>query len=59
MNFKAVQTLWKNMVNSLKFYLELIFTTMNLVGHTCMQDYEVSIQLSEGLVWNLKTGVWI
>jgi hypothetical protein len=36
MNFKGVQTLRKNLVNSLEIYLDLIFTKVNLVGHTCM-----------------------
>jgi hypothetical protein len=35
----------KNLVNSLKISFDLIFTKVNLVGHTCMQDYEVSIQV--------------
>jgi hypothetical protein len=32
------------MVNSLKFYLDLVFKKVNLVGHTCMQEIEVPIQ---------------
>jgi hypothetical protein len=42
LNFKNVQTLWEK---SGKFYLDLTFTTVNLVGHTSMQDYELSIQV--------------
>jgi hypothetical protein len=45
MNFKGVQTAGENLVNSLKIYLDLIFKIVNLVGHTCMQEYEVSIQV--------------
>jgi hypothetical protein len=47
----------KNLVNSLKFYPNLIFTTVNLVGHTCMQDYEVSIQVSKRLGLEINKGV--
>jgi hypothetical protein len=35
------------MVNSLKFYLNMIFTNVNLVGHTCMQKFGVLIQVSK------------
>jgi hypothetical protein len=35
------------MVNSLKFYHDLIFTTVNLVGHTFMQDYDIPIQVAK------------
>jgi hypothetical protein len=38
----------KNLVNSLKFYLGLIFTTVNLAVHTCMQEMGVPIQV---LIW--------
>jgi hypothetical protein len=50
MNFKGVQTLWENMVKSLKFYLDLVFKKLNLVWHTCMQEIGVPIQVLEGLV---------
>jgi hypothetical protein len=40
------------MVNSLKFHLDLIFMNMNLVGHTCMQEKEVPLQVSICLGWN-------
>jgi hypothetical protein len=47
LNFKGVQTLWeKSSLNSLKFYLDLILITLNLVGHTCMQEKEVTLQVS-------------
>jgi hypothetical protein len=37
MNFKGFQTLRaKNIVNSIKFYLNMIFTKVNLVGHTSL-----------------------
>jgi hypothetical protein len=36
MNFKGVQTFWENPRNSPKFCFDLVFTTVNLVGHTCM-----------------------
>jgi hypothetical protein len=38
MNFKGVQTSWEK---SDKFSIGLIFTKVNLVGHTCMQDFEL------------------
>jgi hypothetical protein len=37
LNFKRVKTSWKNLVNSLKFFLDLIFIKVNLVGITYMQ----------------------
>jgi hypothetical protein len=43
---KGFKPLRKNLVNSLKFYPYLIFTKVNLVGHTCMLEIEVSIQVS-------------
>jgi hypothetical protein len=33
------------MVNSLKHYLEVIFLNVNLVGHTCIQKFEVTLQV--------------
>jgi hypothetical protein len=50
MNFKGFQTLWENLVNPLKFYLDLIFTKVNLVGHTFMQEIGVPIQVSQDMV---------
>jgi hypothetical protein len=47
MNFKVVQTLRKNLGNSLKISLDLIFTTVNLVWHTCMLDLGVPVQVSK------------
>jgi hypothetical protein len=47
----------ENLVNSLNIYLDLIFTKVNLVGHTCMQDYTVSTQVSKRLGLKLKKGV--
>jgi hypothetical protein len=38
LNFKGVQTLWENLENSPKLYLYMVFTTVNLVGHICMQE---------------------
>jgi hypothetical protein len=32
MNFKGVQTLWENLLNSLKLYLDMIFTKVNFSG---------------------------
>jgi hypothetical protein len=52
MNFKRLQTLWENLVNSLKIYHDLIFTKVNLVGHTCMQYIGVPIQVSKDLIQN-------
>jgi hypothetical protein len=50
MNFKGVQNLRENLVKSLKFYTDLIFTKVNLVGHTCMKEMGVSKQVSNDLV---------
>jgi hypothetical protein len=47
MGFKPCR---KNLVNSLKFYIDLIFTKVNLVEHTCMQEIGVPIQVSKCLV---------
>jgi hypothetical protein len=57
MNFKGIQTLWENLVNSLKIYLDLIFRKVNLFGYTCMQDYRVFIQVSKRFGFKLKKGV--
>jgi hypothetical protein len=38
------------MGKSPKFYLDLAFTIVNLVGRTCMQDIEFLIQVSKDLV---------
>jgi hypothetical protein len=46
MNLKGYRPYGKNLVNSLKFHLDLIFTKVNLVGHTCMQEIRVPIQVS-------------
>jgi hypothetical protein len=47
MNFKGFKPCGKNLVNLLKFYLNMIFTKVNLVGHTCMQEFGVLIQESK------------
>jgi hypothetical protein len=39
MNFKGVKPYGKNLVNSLKFYLNMVFTKVNLIGHTCVQNW--------------------
>jgi dTDP-D-glucose 4,6-dehydratase len=41
MNFKRDSNLQENLVNSPKFLLDLIFTKLNLVGITCMQEFEL------------------
>jgi hypothetical protein len=45
MSLKGVQTLWGKSGKFHKNYLELIFISVNLVGHTCMQEIEVPIQV--------------
>jgi hypothetical protein len=47
----------KNLVNSLKYYIDLIFVNVNLVGHTCMHENEVSIQVSIWLGLEIKKRV--
>jgi hypothetical protein len=41
MNFKRDLNILENLINSPKFLLDLIFTNVNLVGITCMQDIEL------------------
>jgi hypothetical protein len=48
MNVKLIQTFSKN---SGKFSLDLIFTKVNLVGHTCMQEFKLQKLYQKGLVW--------
>jgi hypothetical protein len=44
----------KNLINSLKFYLEVIFMNVNLCGHTCMQKVGVPLQVAYDLAWNIN-----
>jgi hypothetical protein len=48
---KGFKPFWKNMRNSLKFTIDLIFTKVNLFGCTCMQEFWVITQISNDLVW--------
>jgi hypothetical protein len=41
MNFKRDLNFWKNLINSPKFLLDLIFKKVNLVGITFMQEIEL------------------
>jgi hypothetical protein len=41
MNFKRDLNLLENLINSPKFVLEMVFTKVNLVGITCVQDIEL------------------
>jgi hypothetical protein len=55
---KGFKSCGNNLKNSPKFYLDLVFTAMNLVGHTCMQEIWVSVQVS--ITWfEYKKRVWI
>jgi RimJ/RimL family protein N-acetyltransferase len=54
LNLKGSKPFGKNLINLLKFYPEEIFLNMNLVGHTCMQENEVSIQVSIYLGLKIK-----
>jgi hypothetical protein len=47
---KGFKPCGKNLINSLKFYLDLIFIKINLVGHTCMQYIGFPIKVSKDLV---------
>jgi hypothetical protein len=49
---KGFKPYGKHLVNSLKFYLNMIFTKVNLGWHTCMQKFGVLIQVSKWI--NLK-----
>jgi hypothetical protein len=51
---KGFKPFGKKLVNSLKFYLEVIFMNVNLVGHTFMQELKVSIQVSSWLGLEIK-----
>jgi hypothetical protein len=42
---KGFKPFGRNLVYSLKFYLEVVFLNVNIVAHTCMQENEVSIQV--------------
>jgi hypothetical protein len=46
---KGFEPCGKNMVNSLKFYLDLLFLNLNSVGHTCMPEIGVLIQVPKWL----------
>jgi hypothetical protein len=43
---KGFKPFGKNLVNSLKFYLEIIFMHVNLDIHTCMQEFGVPLQVA-------------
>jgi hypothetical protein len=45
----------KNLINSPKVYLDLIFSKVNLVGHTCMQDLGVPRQLSKWIALKIRS----
>jgi hypothetical protein len=47
---KGFKPYGENLVNSPKISLDLVFATVNLVGHTCMQNLVVPMQLSKDLV---------
>jgi hypothetical protein len=51
MNFKGSKPSGKNLKNSPKLSFELIYTKVNLVGHTFMQEISITTQLSNDLVW--------
>jgi hypothetical protein len=55
MGFKPSGT---NLINSPKFSLEMVFTKVNLVGHTCMQENLVSTQVSKWLSLNKRKEFW-
>jgi hypothetical protein len=49
--------LWKNLVNSPKFYLDFFFMNINLVGHGFMSKCVVSIHEPNDLVLNKDKGL--
>jgi hypothetical protein len=51
---KGYKTCGKNLINSLKINIVVILRNMNLVGHTCMQENEVSIQVSIWLDFEIR-----
>jgi hypothetical protein len=42
------------MINSSKFPLDMIFTKVNLVGHTCMQEFELQNKCQKWLDLNKR-----
>jgi hypothetical protein len=50
MNFKGFKPFGKNLRNSPKSSLDLILRKVNLVEHTCMQEFGVTTQVSNELV---------
>jgi hypothetical protein len=62
-NFKGLQPYRKNSKNSPKFYLLKIFITVNLYWSTCIQKFDVPLQVAirtklnsqKGFNFNLKT----
>jgi hypothetical protein len=42
---KEFKPFWKNLINSLKFYLHMLYLSMNLHGLTYIQILEVSLQV--------------
>jgi hypothetical protein len=41
----------KNLINSPKFSLNMVFTKVNLAGKTSMEEFWVTTQVSNDLVW--------
>jgi hypothetical protein len=55
---KGFKPCGKILVNSLKFYLDLVFTKVNLVGYTCMQEIGLPIQGSLWLDLKIRIRGW-
>jgi hypothetical protein len=51
---KGFKPFGKNLINSPKFFLGMIFNTMNLDWLTCIQNFEVPLQVENGLKRNIK-----
>jgi cellobiose phosphorylase len=47
-NFKGVKSFWKNLINSIKVHLPMLDLNIILYWHTCIQIFEVPLQVGIG-----------
>jgi hypothetical protein len=45
---KGFKPFWKNMINSIKLYIHMLYLKVNLHWHTCIQILEVPLQVEIG-----------
>jgi hypothetical protein len=46
LNLKGFKPLRKNSINSPKFFLDMVFNTVNLDGLTCFKKFEAPLQVA-------------